>query len=164
MSKNQPLWQRRTVISSKRNVSVVLWPPSQDQEGHEYPPSIVLQEGKNVGTTEQPNWQNKDIRLTLDKLPKILVDLQLAYQKAVDLEEGEVSTGQAVSPESKEEPKLPGQIYKVVKAEGPVQVDTLAQRFAATPEEVKAAIGKLKEQGLVEIQVKDWQAVVEVKS
>ena len=160
MSENQPIWQRRTVISSNRNVSVVLWPPFVDDKGHIYPPSIVLQEGKNIGSAEQPNWQNKDIRLTLDKLPKIFVDLQLAYQKAVALEDEETPPQQ---PTPKEEPKLPGQIYQVVKVEGPVQVDTLAQRFAATPEEVKEAIGKLKEQDLVEIRLKDWQAVVEVK-
>ena len=81
MSERQPIWKKRTTFSKNRNVAVVVWPPGE-YEGHPTPPSITLEEGKKKGE----KWINTRTTLTLDKLPNIILDLQMAYQKALEIE------------------------------------------------------------------------------
>lgn len=78
---------------------MVLWPKGTYQ-GHETPPSITLEEGRRKGE----EWTNKRISLTLDKAPNILLDLQVAYARALDLlteeapSEAEVATREFAKP------------------------------------------------------------------
>lgn len=81
MSERRPLWKHRVTFSKDRNIAVVLWPRGQ-YKGHPTPPSITLEEGKR----ENGSWNNTRMTLTLDKLPNIVLDLQTAYQKALELQ------------------------------------------------------------------------------
>lgn len=87
MSSRKPLWKHRTSFSKNRNVAVVLWPPGE-YEGHPTPPSITLEEGKKEGDS----WRNSRITLTLDKLPNVVLDLQIAHQKALEIEREQPQT------------------------------------------------------------------------
>lgn len=87
MSQRKPICKRRTTFSKNRNVAVVLWPPGEYQ-GHPTPPSITLEEGKKDDET----WHNTRITLALDKLPNVVLDLQTAYPKALEIEEEQPET------------------------------------------------------------------------
>ena len=152
---SRPIWQRRTQISTNRNVSVVLWPPTEGEHGP-MPPSIVIAEGKNEGTRDNPKWTNKDIRLTLDKVPRIMADLQIAYTQAVMIENGPTPTSASLPPpQPSSEPNLAGKIFQAVHVETKLNAGAaaLANRFGASQEEVTAAVKTLQTQKMVKIEV-----------
>lgn len=107
MSERKPIWKRRTTFSKNRNVAVVVWPPGE-YEGHPTPPSITLEEGKKEGET----WNNSRISLTMDKLPNIVLDLQTAYQKALEIERERLEPEAEVAQRESAKPTDPVQFLK----------------------------------------------------
>ncbi len=150
---SKPLWQRRTKISTNRNISVVIWPEQANNQGETFPPSIALREGKNSGSQEKPNWSNTTIRLTTDKLPRLILDLQYAYARMLDLDSNRISNSTPSPP--KADYDLAGRIYKTVSAEQRISAAavTLANQFNASGDEVKAAVEKLQQENLVKIEI-----------
>ena len=153
----RPLWKRRTVISKTRNISVVLWPPFHGEHGVS-PPSVYLSEGKNVGTSDHPVWKDTRIRLTLDKLPRIIQDLQVAYAKALEVEEESSTPTPATAPAStpvrpQAQLTLAGRIYQAVKEEGelPMVEEALVARFGAPYRAVSEAIHQLEDRKFIKI-------------
>ncbi len=149
---SKPLWQRRTKISHNRNISVVIWPEQPNNQGGTFPPSIALKEGKNSGTQENPQWGNTTIRLTTDKLPRLILDLQYAYARMLDLDSNGFSNSTPSPP--KADYDLAGRIYKTVCAENHISAAavTLSNQFNSSTEEVKAAVEKLQKEGLVKLE------------
>jgi len=150
---SKPIWQRKTIFSNTRNVSVVIWPETEGRDGHTFPPNIILQEGKNEGTSENPKWSNRTIRLTVDKLPRLILDLQFAYNLLIQLESNGASNTAASPP--KADYDLAGRIYKTVCAEQRISAAavTLANRFSSSGDEVTAAVEKLQKEGLVKFEI-----------
>ena len=146
---------------------MVLWPPFQGEHGVS-PPSVSLSEGKNVGTSDHPDWKDTYIRLTLDKLPRIIQDLQVAYAMAmaVILEEESSTPTPATAPaptpvpvstpvRPQAPPTLAGRILKLVSEEHRVSGDvvTLASQFNTTQDAVSEAIQQLQGEGFIKIEM-----------
>ena len=99
---------------------------------------------------------NKDIRLTLDKVPRIMADLQIAYTQAVMIENGPTPTSASLPPpQPSSEPNLAGKIFQAVHVETKLNAGAaaLANRFGASQEEVTAAVKTLQTQKMVKIEV-----------
>jgi len=83
----RPAWKHKITFHKNRNVQVVLWPPGE-YKGHPTKPNVSLEE--DVYDSERKTWQNTKINITLDKLPNVIQDLEIAYAKALEIiEQGE---------------------------------------------------------------------------
>jgi hypothetical protein len=95
-----PVWKHRIAFHKNRNVQVVLWPPGEYQ-GHPTNPNITIEEG--AYNSQRKTWQNTRITITLDKLPNVIQDLEIAYAKALEIieqgtTEGEVAQREMAKP------------------------------------------------------------------